>query len=285
MKNFIIVATIMLSAWNCFPQLNIVDSKPAQSTITNSQSNIITIKLPFTAISGNNNLVDNYLCYNGQYYYLNAKKTTNSSDKSVSFILGSTRNSAVETLNDLLIWLANNTIGSTITVEMGGTKHTITKKEDDILSCTTSGITGAWLLDEGQILMSMRQLTQIPSSQNAMFKDGRGGSGSGGGSGIGTGTGSGLGPGEGGGSGGGIGYGTGSRGLVKDINTTINEEGQVAVEVHVMADGTVSEARVVNNAKGRTTITNTFIQQQCIREAKKAIYKPGKEELRIILFK
>ena len=116
-------------------------------------------------------------------------------------------------------------------------------------------------------------------NQNAMFKGGKGGSG------IGTGTGSGLGPGEGSGSGGGIGYGTGSRGLVKQINTEISEEGQVAVEVHVMADGTVSEARIVNNSKGRTTITNTYIQQQCIREAKKVRYKPGKEELRIILFK
>ncbi len=105
-----------------------------------------------------------------------------------------------------------------------------------------------------------------------------------GGSGSSTGTGSGLGPGEGSGSGGGIGYGTGSRGLVKQINTEISEEGQVAVEVHVMADGTVSEAHIVNNSKGRTTITNTYIQQQCIREAKKAKYKPGKEELRIILF-
>ncbi|MBO7445482.1 MAG: sigma-70 family RNA polymerase sigma factor [Bacteroidales bacterium] len=115
-------------------------------------------------------------------------------------------------------------------------------------------------------------------NQNAMFKGGSG-------SGIGTGTGSGLGPGEGSGIGGGIGYGTGSRGLVKQINTEVSEEGQVAVEVHVMADGTVSEAHIVNNSKGRTTITNTYIQQQCIREAKKAKYKPGKEEFRIILFK
>ena len=59
----------------------------------------------------------------------------------------------------------------------------------------------------------------------------------------------------------------------------------MAVEVHVMADGTVSEARIINNSKGRTTISNTFIQQQCIREAYKAKYKAGKEELRIILFK
>ncbi len=133
----------------------------------------------------------------------------------------------------------------------------------------------------------VKEQTTPTISQNAMFKGGKGGSGSGTGtgSGIGTGTGSGLGPGEGSGSGGGIGYGTGSRGLVNHINTEISEEGQVAVEVHVMADGTVSEARIVNNSKGRTTVTNTYIQQQCIREAKKARYKPGKEELRVILFK
>ncbi len=130
------------------------------------------------------------------------------------------------------------------------------------------------------------QPTQPKVDQTAIFKGGKGGSGSGGGqgSGIGTGTGSGLGPGEGGGTGGGIGYGTGSRGMTNIINTTVSEEGQVSVEVHVMADGTVSEARVVNTSKNKTTITNRLIQQQCVQEAKRAHYKPGKEELRIILF-
>jgi len=123
--------------------------------------------------------------------------------------------------------------------------------------------------------------------QGAIFKGGKGGSGSGGGkgSGVGTGVGSGLGPGTGGGSGGGIGYGTGSRGLVKQINTSVNEEGQVCVEVHVLADGTVSEAHVINNSKHKTTITNRNIQQQCVQEAMRAKYKSGKEELRIIVFK
>ena len=51
-----------------------------------------------------------------------------------------------------------------------------------------------------------------------------------------------------------------------------------------MADGTVSEARVINNNKHKTTITNRNIQQQCVQEAKRAKYKPGKEELRIIVF-
>lgn len=130
------------------------------------------------------------------------------------------------------------------------------------------------------------QPAQPKVDQSAMFKGGKGGSGSGGGqgSGIGTGTGSGLGPGEGGGSGGGVGYGTGNRGLVKQINTSVNEEGQVCVEVHVLADGTVSEARVINNSKHKTTIANRTIQQQCVQEAKRAKYKPGKEELRIIVF-
>ena len=131
------------------------------------------------------------------------------------------------------------------------------------------------------------QPAQPKVDQSAMFKGGKGGSGSGGGkgSGIGTGTGSGLGPGEGGGSGGGVGYGTGNRGLVKQINTSVNEEGQVCVEVHVLADGTVSEARVINNSKHKTTIANRTIQQQCVQEAKQAKYKPGKEELRIIVFR
>lgn len=122
--------------------------------------------------------------------------------------------------------------------------------------------------------------------QGAIFKGGKGGSGSGGGkgSGIGTGTGSGLGPGEGSGSGGGIGYGNGTRGLVHPINTSVSEQGQVCVEVHVMADGTVSEARVINSGNHKTTITNRQIQQQCVQEAKRAKYKPGKEELRIIVF-
>ncbi len=130
------------------------------------------------------------------------------------------------------------------------------------------------------------QPAQPKVDQSAIFKGGKGGSGSGGGqgSGIGTGTGSGLGPGEGGGSGGGVGYGTGNRGLVKQINTSVNEEGQVCVEVHVLADGTVSEARVINNSKHKTTIANRTIQQQCVQEAKRAKYKPGKEELRIIVF-
>ena len=130
------------------------------------------------------------------------------------------------------------------------------------------------------------QQAQPKVDQSAIFRGGKGGNGSGGGSGsgIGTGNGSGLGPGEGGGSGGGIGYGTGSRGLVHQINTNVTEEGQVCVEVHVMADGTVSEARVINNNKHKTTITNRNIQQQCVQEAKRAKYKPGKEELRIIVF-
>lgn len=121
--------------------------------------------------------------------------------------------------------------------------------------------------------------------QSSMYR-GRGGTGSGGGSGsgIGSGTGSGLGPGEGAGSGGGVGYGTGHRGLVQQINTTINEQGQICVEVHVAADGHVIDARVINNAKHKTTITNRNAQQQCVARAKQAVYNPGKEELRIIIF-
>lgn len=82
-----------------------------------------------------------------------------------------------------------------------------------------------------------------------------------------------------------IGYGTGSRGVLYPINTSISEEGQVYVEVHVSADGTVSEAHVIDNfGNHKTTITNGKIQQQCVQEAKRAKYTPGKEELRIIVF-
>lgn len=126
---------------------------------------------------------------------------------------------------------------------------------------------------------------QPKPDQSSMYH-GRGGTGSGGGqgSGIGSGTGSGLGPGEGGGSGGGVGYGTGHRGMINNIDATVNEEGQVCVEVHISADGHVIDARVINNSKYKTTITNRNIQQQCVARAKQARYKEGKEELRIIIF-
>jgi hypothetical protein len=56
------------------------------------------------------------------------------------------------------------------------------------------------------------------------------------------------------------------------------------VEVHISTEGRVVDARVINNSKYKTTITNRNIQQQCVARAKQAIYKPGKEELRIIIF-
>ena len=87
-----------------------------------------------------------------------------------------------------------------------------------------------------------------------------------------------------GGHGGGVGYGTGSRGMINTINTTVNEEGQVSVEVHVTAEGNVISARVINTAKFKTTISNSAIQAQCIAQAKQARYKAGKEELRVIIF-
>ena len=131
--------------------------------------------------------------------------------------------------------------------------------------------------------------TPTPKSDpNAEYRSrGRSGTGSGGGSGsgIGSGTGSGLGPGEGGGHGGGVGYGTGSRGMINDIKTKVNEEGQVCVEVHVTEEGNVISARVINTSKFKTTITNSTIQAQCLAQAKQARYKPGKEELRVIIFK
>ncbi|MBO4381539.1 MAG: energy transducer TonB [Bacteroidales bacterium] len=138
------------------------------------------------------------------------------------------------------------------------------------------------MLDSHQIEKSINHLSDKGfSSTNTptMFRGGGIGSGSGGG------FGSGLGPGEGGGHGGGIGYGTGSRGMINNISTTVNEEGQVCVEVHVTEEGSVISARVINTSKFRTTINNSAIQAQCIAQAKQARYKPGKEELRVIIFK
>lgn len=298
MKRLLNIITILFLSFSGFSQLNIVNSQPVANTSSNSQSNIIKIKLTFTAFVGNNTLVDNYLCYNGENYYLFANKTSNPSDKSVIFILGTTKESSVKSLNDLKNIVVNGAMGSTVTVVMCGKKHTIEKTDQDILSFSSEGVSGIWLLDKSQINLCLDHLT-ANTSQETIFKGGSGigvgsgsgigsglgpGTGFGSGAGIGTGTGSGLGPGEGSGSSGGIGYGTGSRGLVHQINTPVNGEGQVCVEVHVMADGTVSEARIINNNQHKTTITNPTIQQQCVQESKRAKYKPGKEELRIIVF-
>ncbi len=119
--------------------------------------------------------------------------------------------------------------------------------------------------------------------QNAVYRPGKGGgAGGGSGSGSGSGKGSGIGPGEGSGSGGGIGYGNGNRGYAKIPDMTINEKGQVVVEVHVSANGDVINARILPNG---TTITNSEIQKECIRRAKQTKYRPGDEELRKIVFK
>ena len=97
--------------------------------------------------------------------------------------------------------------------------------------------------------------------------------------------GSGHSPGAGSGNGGGIGFGTGGhRGMITNIDATINQEGQVCVEVHIAADGHVIDARVINNSKYKTTVTDRNVQQQCVARAKQILYKPGKEELRIIVF-
>lgn len=150
---------------------------------------------------------------------------------------------------------------------------------------------------ETSIVTAPAQPDPVPN-QAATFRPGMGG-GSGGGSGTGSGTGlgSGLGPGQGSGSGGGsgsgtgtgtgggIGYGTGGRGHLFMPDLTVNEQGQVYVEVHVGEDGLVKNARVISTPKYPTTITNARIQQECVRKAYTAKYKPGKEELRIIVFK
>ncbi|MEG1556695.1 MAG: hypothetical protein RR356_08240, partial [Bacteroidales bacterium] len=84
---------------------------------------------------------------------------------------------------------------------------------------------------------------------------------------------------------GGVGYGTGNRGYTYMPDLTVNQMGQVFVEVHVNADGDVIEARIVNNSKYPTTITDSRIQADCIAKAKTAKYRKGKEEFRIIVFK
>ena len=127
---------------------------------------------------------------------------------------------------------------------------------------------------------------QPKPDQSSMYH-GRGGRGSGGGNGDGTGSGNGngLGPGDGDGSGGGIGYGTGNRGMINTIDVSVSEGGQVCVEVHIAANGQVISAQVISKKNYQTTISNKNIQQQCVAKAKQARYVPGKEELRIIVFK
>ena len=121
--------------------------------------------------------------------------------------------------------------------------------------------------------------------QNAMFRPGKGGgTGGGNGTGSGPGTGSGIGPGKGAGSGGGIGVGYGERTMDKIPDLTIKEDGKVYGEVHVAADGTVIDAKVISSQKYPTSITSAVIRNECIQRAKQAKYVKGKEELRIIVF-
>lgn len=125
-------------------------------------------------------------------------------------------------------------------------------------------------------------------NHNAIFSGVGGGSGSGNGTGSGSGTGSGkgtgIGDGNGDGIGNGIGEGTGDRGYRKKPNIVIDvhEKGEVHVEVLVDANGNVTKARII---PGKTTITNTAIQNECLRRAKAAQYITGKEEFRHIIFR
>lgn len=84
---------------------------------------------------------------------------------------------------------------------------------------------------------------------------------------------------------GGVAYGTGNRGYIYMPDLTVSETGQIYVEVHVDTEGNVIEARVINNSKYPTTITNPRIQADCVSKAKTAKYRKGNEELRIIVFK
>lgn len=82
-----------------------------------------------------------------------------------------------------------------------------------------------------------------------------------------------------------VGYGTGPRGIAYMPDITIPVDGQVFVEVHIDTEGTVVDARVVNDTKYPTTVTDSRILSDCIAAAKTAKYRKGKEELRIIVFK
>jgi hypothetical protein len=122
----------------------------------------------------------------------------------------------------------------------------------------------------------------------AAYRPGKGG-GSGGGTGTGTGTGAGMGlgsgEGAGEGSGKGIGYGSGNRAYVNIPDVNISENGVVYVEVHVTAQGSVINARIISTPKYPTNITNATILEDCLVRARSAKYITGKEELRIIVFK
>lgn len=85
-------------------------------------------------------------------------------------------------------------------------------------------------------------------------------------------------------AGGEIGYGTGRRSVVYMPNLTLPEIGYVYVEVHVDAEGNVIEARILNNSRYNTTISDPKILSDCISKAKTVKYFKGKEELRIIVF-
>jgi hypothetical protein len=129
-------------------------------------------------------------------------------------------------------------------------------------------------------------VTEPSPNTNAAYRPGiGGGKGGGTGTGNGTGKGSGFGEGEGSGSGGGIGYGTGNRGYTFMPELNVTEPGTVYVEVHVDEAGIVVDARVITSRKYPTTITDSRVQTQCVAKAKTAKYRPGKEELRIIVFK
>lgn len=128
-------------------------------------------------------------------------------------------------------------------------------------------------------------VTSPKPDPNAMFRPGTGG-GNDGQNGIGSGPKSGNGFTTGTGDHGpsGIGFGTGSRGYAKIPDVTIKEEGKVYIRVHVQADGTVIDSKILTTAQYPTSISSSAIQNECLRRAKEAKYLPGKEEFRIIVF-
>ncbi len=120
---------------------------------------------------------------------------------------------------------------------------------------------------------------------NAMFRPGTGG-GTGGQNGTGRGptSGNGFTSGRDGTGDSGIGDGKGTRGFARIPDMTIKEEGTVSIRVHVLADGTVSDAQIINSAKYPTSISSSVIQKECLRRAKEAKYRSGNEEFRYIIF-
>lgn len=172
-------------------------------------------------------------------------------------------------------------------IPQGAAENIVTQPDIELPAIPTSSVKTT---EQTTSVVSSQVVQEQPKTNpNALFRPGMGGgsgtgTGTGTGSGFGAGSGSGSGGGSGSGHGGGIGYGTANRGHIYMPELTVDEVGKVYVEVLVEADGSVADARILNNSQYPTTITNSNILNNCIRKAKTAKYRPGKTEFRVIIF-